>query len=81
MFLTKQEARNEYNKGSILENRNQVDYVFIFRLCGFDFTSTKRRTRRNKHYKLDDPFWKIHSTNSLMKKLKLIYNKEVRLLK
>ena len=80
MFLTEVQARNSYNSGKILENRQNQKFVRIFQLCSLRFSSTEKRAKKGKQYRLDNPYWKIHSV-SLIEKLKMIFNKEVKLIK
>lgn len=80
MFLSKKEARNLYNSGVILENRNNQTYVHVFSLCGYHFSSTVKRANKGKQYKLDNPYWKEHS-RSIFTKLKMIVSGRVTIIK
>jgi len=79
-FLSNRELRNLYNSGTILENRNNRNYVIIFSLCGLHFSSTKRRAMKRKQYMLDDRFWCKYPGGTFTK-LKLIISGRVHLLK
>jgi hypothetical protein len=79
-FLTPKQARNEYNNGSILENRNNMKYVRIFSLCFMHFTSTVKRANKGNQYRLDNPYWGVIS-GGVFTKLKMIWNCEVRLVR
>lgn len=88
MFLTQKEATKEYNKGLILENRENSLYVRLFRLFWFfHFTTSKNRAVRGRKYKFDNKFWKVFNTyepnknSNFIKKIKMIRNKEVHLIK
>jgi len=79
-FLTQNQARNLYNNGAILENRRNREYVVIFSICGFHFTSTDRRVRKGKNYKLDDKYWCIYP-GDIFTKLRMIFSGRVRKIK
>lgn len=70
-FLNSREARNAYNNGNILENRNSRFYVTAFQFCGFHFTSTSKRATKGAHYRLDNGWWCIVD-GGIITKLKLI---------
>jgi len=78
-YLTYQQARNAYNKGEILQNRQNTKYTIVFSLASLHFTSTKKRAIKGKHYKLDNPYW-ITINYSLLAKLKLIFSNKVHLI-
>lgn len=80
MFLSKAQARNLYNSGAILENRNQMTYVYIFQLCSLHFSSTERRAKKGNQYRLNNPYWKKYN-GGLVTKLKMIYSGQVKLIK
>jgi hypothetical protein len=79
-FLTPVQARNAYNKGIILENRHSQNYVIAFSLCGLHFSSTSKRAKKGKHYKLDNPYWCVHD-NGIYKKIHMILSGCVHLIK
>jgi len=79
-FLTQNETRNAYNNGIILENRHNREYVIIFSLCGLHFSSTYKRARKGKQYKLDDKYWCKHHTD-LREKILMILDRKVHLIR
>ena len=80
MFLKEAKARNSYNNGVILENRQNMKYVIIFSLCNMHFSSTEKRAKKGKQYRLDNPYWKVY-TGGLLKKLELIRTGRVKMIK
>lgn len=79
-FLTSKEARNAYNSGYILQNRNSSNYVIVFQFCYMHFSSTQKRANKGKHYRLDDKFWRIES-KSTFDKFKYIFDKNIKRIK
>ena len=79
--LSIQKARNLYNKGYLIQNRTQMMcQPIIFQLCGFHFTTNKIRSKKNKHYKIDNKNWHYYN-NSFLLKCKLILQRKVYLIK
>ena len=76
-----QKARNLYNRGYILQNRqNLYKQPIVFQLFDRHYTSNKNRADKNQHYKIDNNNW-FYQGNSLLTKLKLIMFKKVYLIK
>lgn len=81
-FLTPTEARNFYNSGYILSNKQNRKFVTIFSVCGFHFSTTTKRAKKGKQYKLDNPYWTTtYYKNSLISKLRLIVDGKVKLVR
>ena len=79
--LSIQEARNLYNKGNLIQNRTLItSQTIIFQLYGFHFTTNKVRSKKNKHYKIDNKNWYYYN-NSFLLKCKLILQRKVYLIK
>ena len=80
MFLTSRQVRNKYNNGVILQNRQNNIYVTIFSFIGIHFTSTIKRAKKGKHYRLDNPYWMEHREQGVLEKIRMIMDKEVKVI-
>ena len=70
--LSHQQARNNYNNGNTLCCSIGGKPTVIFTLLGRHYTSTKKRARNGKHYKLDNGKWSLTIDQTLYKKIRLI---------
>ena len=74
IYLCKEIATLRFNSGEILENRNSTNYVYTFKLFGLIYISNKNR---KKKYNFDNKFWIVNRDSGFIKKIKMIYKKEV----